>query len=38
MDIDFEFPKIVHGTNTQLLKDITLNGLRELLGVEIDEE
>jgi len=37
MGIDFEFPKIVHGTNTRLLKEITLNGLRELLGVKVDE-
>lgn len=36
MNLDFEYPKLEHGTNTELLIEITLNGLKDVLGVEVD--
>jgi hypothetical protein len=38
VNIDFEYPEIEHRTNTELLKEITLNGLKDLLGIEIVEK
>tara|TARA_R110002111_G_scaffold99170_6_gene153321 strand:- start:42158 stop:42451 length:294 start_codon:yes stop_codon:yes gene_type:complete len=38
MDLDFEYPKLEYGTNTELLKEITLNGLKGLLDVDVSEK
>lgn len=38
VNFDFELPEIGHRTNTELLKYITLNGLKDLLGVEVVEK
>lgn len=38
LNINFEYPELEHGTNTKLLKEITLTKLRDLLGVEVTEK
>ncbi len=38
VSLDFEFPELKHKTNVELLKEITLNGLKDLLGIEIVEK